>query len=563
MQRKIIAAAVGAALGGIAAPAFAIVPSSYDPATALDVFWSGATATENQIQAYHRLICKAGTSTADRMDIVRATNQFVFFCRTKTNAELTAAGVAISLPASFENRIIAVRKTSVGGSGNGVVPVRNQLGTMPFMNFSSVAPVAAASCSSSVVAAAGAQVSYVLWTCPTAFGVSSPFTAPSNTNTALERAQTQGGCSDLEPALFGGADNLDNITSTNNVVYGVPVTRVTYRALQVAQGKNGTDHSDWNCTQDAAWNITAAAGTDSRGPRSDCEKDMPSISRAVARGLYSGNLFEWSQLGLSPTDPNVYIARRVDSSGTQRSAEVFHFNARCDASIPLMVAGNDGGTCGAAGTVNEGSGSQNVTNCLNTHNTAGRFAIGILSTEFNTVSCANAKASLTGTAADAGAAFAGTQAACGSASAGTSGEQGAQFRFVKIDGKAPTLLNAANGKYEFQYESSCQTAAVAQPQPPYTGGDTAASKEWLAFAYPQLNLPDVIADINVAFRQSFGDSGLLAIPTFVVTPSTPFPYTVAGLRARPVGSSSRQVAAGLPNSCAFPTPFFEIPANGN
>jgi hypothetical protein len=560
MQRKLIAAAVTAALGGVAAPAFAINPPAYNPATALDVFWSGATATENQILAYHRIVCKNSADPADRMDIVRATNQFVFFCRTKTNAELTAASAGFSLPASFENRIIAVRKTSVGGSGNGVGPVRTQTTTMPFMNFSSVAANISA-CTSSLVAAIGPQASYVNWTCPAAFGVSSPSTA-SNTNTALELARTQGGCSDLEPALFGGSNNLDNITSTNNVVYGVPITRVGYRALQAGQGLVSTDHRDWNCTLDQPWDVTAAQGDHIRGPRSDCERNMPNMTKSAARALFSQNLGSWDQLEPQPSplpsDPNVYIARRVDSSGTQRSAEVYHFNARCDANVPLMVAANDLGTCGAD-TVNEGSGSQNVTNCLNTHNGAGRYAVGVLSTEFNTVSCVNVKTALTGTASGTGA-FTGTEPACGSASTGTAGEQGNQFRFVKLDGFAPTLVNAANGKYDFQYESSCQTAAVAGAQPGYTGGDTAQAKAWLAFAFPQLNLPDVIQGINQGFRQAFGDSGLLAIPTFSVTPAD-FPYTTQSLRTRPVGSVTR-APGGTPNSCGFITPIYPVVIGG-
>jgi hypothetical protein len=546
MQRKTLAAAVTAVFaGGFASQALAIDPTTYNAGTALDVFLSGATATENQIQAYHRLVCKPGTSSADRMDIVRATNQFVFFCRTRTNAELTLAGVSITLPTALENRIIAVRKSGVGGSGNGVLPVSNQSTTVPFLNFSNVGPAIAA-CTSSIVAANGPQVSYVQWTCPTAFGVT------TGTNTAISQTRSQGGCSDLEPKLFNVSSGLNPIVSTNQVIFGVPTTRVLYRALQSAQGiTTGTSHGDWNCTQDTAWDLTNAIGTDVRAPRSDCERSMPSLNRATLRSLYSQSLGTWDQVSPPPTtnpDP-VYIARRVDSSGTQRSAEVYHFNARCDLTIPFMPSANDGGTCGAD-TVNEGSGSGNVITCLNTHNSAGRFAIGILSTEFVASACQNVKSTLSGTSSGVGA-ITDTQPACGSTSTGTAGEQGALFRFVKVDSNAPTLINVANGRYEFYYESSCQSAA-APVSPPDTD-----SKLWADTTWPNLNIIGVIADINLAFRQSIGDTGLMGIPSFTSSPDA-LPYTVAGLRAKPLGSTTR-APGGTPNSCNLPTAIYPLP----
>ncbi len=98
------------------------------------------------------------------------------------------------------------------------------------------------------------------------------------------------------------------------------------------------------------------------------------------------------------SDTNVFICRRVASSGTQASYESYWLQQRCDATrgstTPVPFAVPDDGstlTVGAppksriweagGGFVNAGEGSGDVRNCFNAHNTNGTWAIGTLSTE--------------------------------------------------------------------------------------------------------------------------------------------------------------------------------------
>ena len=115
MNMNKISAAVTAALAGlVASTAFALPASQYNstPGDTLDVFIGGASAQDNALERLFRNACNVGT-----LDIFRTTNQRVMFC-TINNAGVPGFPVA--------GQKVAVHKTSVGGSGNGVQPVANQ-----------------------------------------------------------------------------------------------------------------------------------------------------------------------------------------------------------------------------------------------------------------------------------------------------------------------------------------------------------------------------------------------------------------------------------------------------
>ena len=68
--------------------------------------------------------------------------------------------------------------------------------------------------------------------------------------------------------------------------------------------------------------------------------NAPSLSREEIAGLLSGNIVNWSQLGVtSPADDNVYLCRRDFGSGTEASFESEYLNERCssltDANYPV------------------------------------------------------------------------------------------------------------------------------------------------------------------------------------------------------------------------------------
>jgi ABC-type phosphate transport system substrate-binding protein len=282
-------------------------------------------------------------------------------------------------------------------------------------------------------------------------------------------------------------------------MFGVPVTLNLRNALQAAQG--------------------LAVG-------SETEANMPSLTKSELRSLYTGYLAEWTQISpsLAPADPTVYIARRVSTSGTQKSAEVYWTFQNCNSGVATIPAGSTNTNACSTGPdlapVFEGSGSGNVLTCMNNHNTGGRYAVGVLSMEFvpNT----------------------------------TTGTSGSGWRWIKVDGVAPTLLNAANGSYDFVFEASCNV------RPTYLGGRPANTALFVntvcgpnAATPGQLGNSDVIQAVNAQFTQTFGDTGLLGLVANPAnTPPAP-PLTVAAVADNPVWTFTRS-GAGFPNSCQLP-----------
>jgi hypothetical protein len=189
-----------------------------------------------------------------------------------------------------------------------------------------------------------------------------------------------------------------------------------------------------------------------------------------------------------------------------------------------MLAGNDSGVVGN-GTVNEGSGTSNVISCLNTHDGANRWAVGIFSTE-------NVETSATAAVND-----------------------GNVWRFIKMNGYAPTLLNVANGKWDFFTEQSIQWRNAAS-------GNALSGLKLTLMQDTAVNAgsPNIIRALNNGFQHSFGAAGVMALITNGWVPTTPAasnPLTASQVAANPVLTSSRS-PTGAPNNCQPPVTFFSV-----
>lgn len=234
-----------------------------------------------------------------------------------------------------------------------------------------------------------------------------------------------GGFSDVEAKLFGidvsaaGGEADANVTQT----FGVVVTPVLYRELQVAQG------------------IYASVAAANTADASYDPVNAPNITSAqytsIAQ-LNGGYQTDWQPLlGAAGAGKNVYLARRVATSGTQASSNAFFLRSPCASGaatgqlFPAKLANST-----PTFIVSEGSGTGNVKATMTTANTAGNFAIGIVSAENNwrTESAAN---------------------------------QG--YRFVKLDGVHPegngdttfARNTAVNGQYNMVMEMKSFVANTA------------------------------------------------------------------------------------------------------
>lgn len=474
MKRKLLSAAVGAALSAAVSPALALLPSAYNPATANETFVSGASAQEGQLLNWWRYACQAGT-----LDVYRRSNQFIFFC---TPDPVKVPGLA--------KPDVVVYKSSVGGSGNGVDKVA-QGATLQFMN---IATLSTTSCGAPTVvpATAGGLIAY------------NEYSNCSTTN--AQNVVTEVGMSDVEPNLFVGilpgftqADaNSIPPKSINQLIFGVPVTKALRDALQGAQG------------------LSVGA---------EDEANMPSLSKSQVTSIYTGSLPSptWDNFGLNnAADPvnAIWVARRVNSSGTQTSARVHFLNDPCAANMAGFVtdetgnpdhAGDAAAVCGAAdplaagfNNVYQGSGSGNVTTCMQRHNQNSRWAVGVLSTEFVPVVDANP-------AVDSG------------------------YRHIKIDGVAPTLYSAAQGRYHYVMEATMQWRASL------AGDDLVVAQKMV----DGFNNPVVISAINSGLVQPYGPAGILGVPG-ANAPTDPI--TTANIVTNPVSAFTKS-ASGTTNNC--------------
>src|SRR5208337_4680775 len=185
--------------------------------------------------------------------------------------------------------------------------------------------------------------------------------------------------------------------------------------------------------------ITARASSGAR-PKPACR-----VSRAQLAGIFSGVLKDWGQIvnpqghalatrnarngqlissppGVKPpSDERVYVCRRVPTSGTQAAFEMFFLNQRCTAEIPDFVDSGD--------TVFQGSTTSDVQSCLNQLDDRNVWAVGILTTE------------------------------------SVESLKDDRWRFIKMDGVAPTLLNTFNGRWPFFVEQSYQWRNERSEQP--------------------------------------------------------------------------------------------------
>lgn len=504
--RNVFVAMTSLSMGLVSAGVMGLPISEYNstPGDTLDVFISGSSSQDAVFERYMRLACSNNT-----VDIFRGNNQYVIFCRIHNIYDACPnlgcyKGIA-GFPISGQK--VAVHKTSMGGSGNGVQPVSNQT-SLAFLDMDLVKR-GITQCSTNPISI------------PTESAGRARFSGyTEHTCSVIPRyAVPDAGISDVEPELLGAsASEISrlNVQSQDAVIFGVPVTEALRNGLQEAQG------------------LTVGA---------EDEANMPSLSKGQLSSIFSGGITDWNQLvsgngtGLPdavstpPSDSQVYVCRRVPTSGTQAAFETYMLRQRCMAGVGSFISGNDGGIVGS-GTANEGSGSGDMIACLNSHDAANRWAVGMLSTEKMEVNSMPAV------------------------------NDGDVWRFIKINEYAPTLLNVANGKYDFFVEQFIQWRNAASGNA--LSGLKVTLMGWGTGSFaPEVGSPSTIRALNNGFRHSWGDGGVMALITNGHVPTQPTPgapLTDEAVRLNPVLASTHS-PFGYPNSCQPPIIYF--PTDGS
>lgn len=497
MKLTQIARAAAALCAVASAPAMALVSSDYTNASefvgdTLNIRISGATAVDPGVIASAIYLCDT-TAQIDRYSIQ---NNAVVFCKIDQ----------AKLPGTGKDKL-AVYKYSIGGSGGGVQNVNN--GTfIPYIDLTKLA----ANCNAGTNVTSPADLD---GTNPLPTFVDTLCAGASNSTLTTSNAQSYIGISDVEPNFFGAATGTyDNLApgALATVLFGAPVTQNAYIALQKAQGLSTSGGG--TCTPDEQ---TIAA----------C---LPSLTQAQLTSMFTQNTQTWPRLTgatilladnvtVSP-DQKIYVARRVNTSGTQKTYEALIARTGntstggrfCQPSVDSFVSGpnaadNTAATtlCTASNQAVRNNGSNQVLVCMNKHDTDGRGAIGTLSLEYKQTAANN-------------------------------------IRFVKINGVMPTYAGVASGAYTFygdvslnQRVNTANGAVGTQAALGYPAYITAMKANFAS--------PATIEIINGS-AQPFGPSGLMALDAL----ASPVPTAdFTGATAR--NPWSRLVGGTVLNNC--------------
>jgi len=444
MKRKLLSAAVSA----IALAGFSLAPQAVATTTssAYDVYLAGSSAQDsfvfgqiaglcgsNAVTVYYdnggnTLNSQAGSATVAKA--IYGLNYKVFDCVVGT----AKYGLNVGDNVTFH-------KVNLGGSAQGVVPIftNTNVNTLSIKNSNCYTDNSLKTVGlPGVVGNAVNPATATLKVCTT-----------SNTGD-LVSAPVDGGLSDVNPTLFQGVNQAFQSynAGTGNTSYfpevtsipsgvtivpgaaltmGVPVTLNLYKALQAAQG--------------------LSTGSCALGSYTDA--CMPSLTKPVLTSLISGNITDWSALSYNGVtlkqaainaglitasfDTTVNFCQRVAGSGTAAAQYAYFLNAPGNSATTLPpTSGSQYGPY-----VYSLADGGNMEACLD---------------DFGTGATTNAK-DYTGTPL-----LTAPQAAwaIGQLSVDKNPTAGKAYRFIKINGVAPTLANVYNGAYDFVVESTWQ-----------------------------------------------------------------------------------------------------------
>lgn len=452
---------------------------------------SGATAADFQFANYIAQICQPGTLDTFRNP---ADTARAFSCAIAVDG---ITGVAAGTTA-------LIRKES-GGSGTGVSPVYNRASNIRGIDLSTCTDANADR----------------TWEC---------------SNTVIN-VDAEVGISDVEPELFSiPANHIPNfvpfnpsdatirVNSVNTQTFGIVVTEDLRNALQSAQG------------------LTVGSN--------DVE-DMPSLSSALVANIFAGRVANWSTLvdstgtGINATairtkGNGVEVCVRANGSGTQAQFNAFYmrnacafrgastfeflgFNTAADGNGVLndTVRRQVGPALAPPPYIHHQVGSSDIGKCMTAiHATTNRTAIGVQSVE-------KVKESLT---------------------------DRDKFKFVAIDGVAPTLENVVSGDYKNVAPLSIQFPIAGNRA--LTGDKLLAAEELVrtakaASAVATFNAslksgaPSFSSILDSADATGFADVGTLAFG------GAPNPNAGAFDAAVPLIAFD-QVVSSAPSTCAVP-----------
>lgn len=380
---------------------------------------------------------------------------------------------ANSTMGSAAGNTIAFYKSDVGGSGNGTTPVLNRV-PLEFMDANP------ANCTLSVTGQKhGNGGTYNLYECQ---------------QDDLVQQIPDIGASDIEASKFVGplapasGDFINDGSVDEKVgpglIFGPIVTTSLRNELQTDQINAGL--------------LPGCVAGD------ETEACMPSLPSSVVRSITAGKYNNWSDISVygqtvnvpgSFSDPkanNVHLCRRVQGSGTHAEYMIHYHRTNCyvGAQGILKQPGSGAGFFGAGPLVYENSSSGTLGSCLDALDTGAgltsskitpdvaagvqSFGFGYQSTEKNIALAKN-------------------------------------FRYVKVDGVAPTLANAVKGDYRQVYYMGFQNRNSGYNTGPLRASINATKTQAIKDIFTNAtNINASIVNVlNAGFVHTWGAAGFL------------------------------------------------------
>ncbi len=497
----------------IAASFAALVTShamALTPATTpeLTLALSGASAQDQGLLKLVENLCDAGTLDyfSETGEVDKIANYNGYYCSialTKLTVASPVGNLALRDANSDGKLDVLVLKRSAGGSGEGPNGVCNDVGGVQHL----VVDNACVDNGTNSDPVSGDRI----YRCPT-----------------LALKQSDGGLSDLEinklPGTFGTVCSGKPV-ATNPIwgtIFNTPVSLNLRNALQCAQGLTVGSEDEANMPNlpksviasmanggIASWNTLRAQRVDGTWVAL-----ADAVADKVSQGLCPGYNLAVNPI---PTDRRVRFCRRVDSSGTNTQFRVKMLNQGCTSESQNQSPDNTPSSTNNTNTfanwqnvappiasapaIIEASSSSNMNSCLSAFSDPAapatqRWAIGIQSLE-NNVNLAN------------------------------------NYRFIKIDGYAPTVKNVLEHKY-FDWVESVWVWLTPTTQ---------IQRDLVDLQRVLLDGTGAAADVgivNAGFVHGFGASGLVALNTITGnTPSLPINLALPVATSTHGGSSCR------------------------
>lgn len=574
MKRKLLSTAIAALAASSAVHAFDPISTAPDYTLVI----SGATATTGTLEDEISFrLCDSASGQIDRFEVGA---HWAVACTVKNGVN----GVSGLAGGAGAIRKVLFLKNN-GGSGTGA-------GALQQNNLVEVAvPVSRTNCTSvSKVATATAPAHFTNTAC----------TLGANPITQLKKPDW--GISDVEPAIFvndlapppaeggpfvPGGPALE-VRQVAGLGFGVVTSLGFYRALQNEQfdtsnrcnpTPNNAKDPDGN-DNDGKFNSVPispaktagvsdtysvvasdtltppapkAGGPHRRGDTSEC---MPSLSRFEVNQVLSGKVPTLTELvnnagvdiqthnvasAWGTADTALYVCRRTNGSGTHAQTSIYFLGSQCR-------PGNDGLVATSTelpDQIFQNIGSGDMDRCLNA------LDQGVA---YNSANITPVITIATATPSGGNLADGTRRYALGYQSVEKNSDFSGSYRFIKLDGRAPTLAEMHAGNYLNFGESTIQVRAAHNYNDTKiaTFGDVAGVTNMFNQVANLLTVESKIklANDNAKFQQPYGQAGFLIGPDpFGVPAHTPDPVLAL---TNPVGTFLHKLSGGEQNSCLEP-----------